>query len=139
MKALRYLMATRLKNKLKLLAKSPGQLIFVLLILALLAFTVFAGGQTEQAGQYRPISEVYAMVFLLNAFVFLQTAHNGFSNGASLYTMQDVNLVSPPLSLYSACFFMALCARWALLCCWVSSFCFSTAGSPRAMELILAF
>lgn len=106
MKALRYLMATRLKNKLKLLAKSPGQLIFVLLILALLAFTVFAGGQTEQAGQYRPISEVYAMVFLLNAFVFLQTAHNGFSNGASLYTMQDVNLVFPaPISVQRVLFY----------------------------------
>ena len=106
MKALRYLMATRLKNKLKLLAKSPGQLIFVLLILALLAFTVIAGGQTEQAGQYRPISEVYAMVFLLNAFVFLQTAHNGFSNGASLYTMQDVNLVFPaPISVQRVLFY----------------------------------
>lgn len=106
MKAFRYLMFTRLKNKLKLLIKSPGQLIFVLFLAACFALSLFSGTQIEPNQEFRPHSELYAMVLVLFIFVYAQATSNGFSSGASLYTMQDVNFVFPaPISAQKVLFY----------------------------------
>lgn len=91
--ALFYLLAARFKNQLKSLVKSPGKMAYIAGIAAILLLTAFTAGQGD--GSVRDIRELTAGVFVLYAFVFVLIAKNGFSGGASMFRMPDVNFIFP--------------------------------------------
>ncbi len=91
--ALSYLLAARLKNQLKSLVKSPGKMAYIAGIAAILLLTAFTAGRGD--GTVRDIRELTAGIFVLYAFVFVLIAKNGFSRGASMFRMPDVNFVFP--------------------------------------------
>ena len=96
MRALSYLFAARWKNWLKSLIKSPVQLIVLLLIVGLLVFTILTPRFSEPE-EYRDVSELFAIMILLFAAMYIMTCFNGITRGGSLFSMADVNLafVSP--------------------------------------------
>ncbi len=93
--ALSYLLGRRLKNQLVSLLKTPSKLIFVIAMAAIIAMTLVSGQASAQGQPRRDIGEFSAGVFALFAIVFVVIAKNGFENGASMFHMQDVNLVFP--------------------------------------------
>lgn len=96
MSALIYLLLTRLKNMVKGLVKKPARLIYVIAIVAILGFTVFAGHIDEDTSrELRDIRELIAGAAGLYTLMFLLLAHSGFSNGGAIFQMPDVNLVFP--------------------------------------------
>lgn len=101
MSALVYLLRTRIKNRLISLLKSPGSVIGIILMAALLVMLVVTGSHGGEADiqAYRDISELYAGILLLFAMLFVIQAKNGLEKGSSLFSMQDVNLLfTSPLS-----------------------------------------
>ena len=107
MGALDYLFLTRLKNQAKQLVKKPSKLIFVLIFVSALAVTILpSAGEKIIYGHYRSIEEFYAIVAILYAMLFVTVAKNGFSNGGSIFSMADVNLIFvSPIKATSALFF----------------------------------
>ena len=106
--ALTYLFLTRIKNQLKGLIKSPGKLLYVVFFAAIIGVTIWTGGQGDQsAGQsYRDIHELIAAVIALYTVIFAMIANNGFSNGASMFSLADVNLVfTAPLAARKVLFY----------------------------------
>jgi hypothetical protein len=98
MTALLYLFFTRLKNRLREMLRKPGQLVYIILMLALLVFVISSGG-TEVAAGERPITEFYAICFVLFFAMFMLSVYKGLSTGGSFYTMSDVNFLFPaPIS-----------------------------------------
>lgn len=96
MNALAYLIFTRLKNTLKSLIRQPARLIYVIIIVALIGFTIFAGHVDEgEAQQYRDINELIAGATALYTMMFLMLVSHGFANGGSIFAMPDVNMVFP--------------------------------------------
>ena len=96
MSALNYLILIRLKNTVKSLFQKPARLIYVIVVLVLIGFTIFAG-HTDEGGatQYRDISELVAGATALYTLMFLMLVKNGFANGGSIFTMPDVNMIFP--------------------------------------------
>lgn len=107
MGALSYLFLTRLKNQAKQLVKKPSKLIFALLLVAAVGVTVIPSAhEVPLYASYRSIEEFYSIVALLYAAVFITVAKNGFSNGGSIFSMADVNLIFvSPIKATSALFF----------------------------------
>lgn len=96
MNALGYLIFTRLKNTLKSLIRQPARLIYVIIIVALIGFTIFAGHVDEgEVQQYRDINELIAGATALYTIMFLMLVSHGFANGGSIFAMPDVNMVFP--------------------------------------------
>ncbi len=95
MKALIYLLTRKLKNNIISVIKSPARLVGVLILVALMLFTALSGTQvpTENIYGFRDINELYAIILLLYSFVFVMISKNGFYNGASMFSMADVNLI----------------------------------------------
>ena len=91
MSALSYLFFKRLKNQALQLIRQPSKLIFALLIVLSLSTTLIS--QTDGGYYHRSIEEFYAVVALLYAGVFISVAKSGFDNGASFFSMADVNLI----------------------------------------------
>jgi len=93
---LAYLLLIRIKNRLLSLVRSPGKIIYVIFIIALLILSISGGSRAPlEASELRDIRELYAGVFGLFLILFLVIANNGFGEGASLFTQADVNLVFP--------------------------------------------
>lgn len=107
MGALGYLFFTRLKNQLKQLVRRPSKLIMALIFIAAVGITVLPSAGTNPSYEsYRSIEEFYSIVALLYAAVFITVAKNGFSNGGSIFSMADVNLIFvSPIKATSALFF----------------------------------
>ena len=96
MSALLFLTRKRLKNRCKELVHHPGQLLLVLFGIAIVVMIIVVGprNETDPAfALYRPRQELNAIIFLLYAAVFVLTAKGGFVNGASMFSMADVNLL----------------------------------------------
>ncbi|MDD6146559.1 MAG: putative ABC exporter domain-containing protein [Oscillospiraceae bacterium] len=94
MKSLAFLWLCKAKNRLKEIIRKPGQLIFLLLMVVALVFTAFSPGSEPQFSEsFRDINELYRIVFLLYAIVFVMVSKNGFYNGASMFSMADVNML----------------------------------------------
>lgn len=95
MTALLYLLTRKLKNNLLSVLKTPSKLIFALILVALMVFTALTGNETvhENIYGFRDINELYAVVFLLYSIIFVMISKNGFYNGASMFSMADVNLI----------------------------------------------
>ncbi|MEA4823807.1 MAG: putative ABC exporter domain-containing protein [Clostridiaceae bacterium] len=104
---LTYLLVTRFKNNVRRFFRKPSRLILTLVCIALIGFTIFAGNaDAPENPVYRDIRELCAIAFVFYSFVFLMTAYNGFSKGATLFTMPDVNLVfTAPLRRQSVLFY----------------------------------
>ena len=93
MSALLYLVSHKLKNRVKEIFHRPSELVLLLVGIALVVFVVFTGNMDVSAGSVRPREELSAIIFALYALVFVLTAKNGFVNGASMFSMADVNLL----------------------------------------------
>ena len=100
MKALVYLLATRLKNQILSLRKKPGMLILYLFVLLLIIGSlviIILTGEISTRAEYA--DERILMLFIGGiALFFLYTfVYSGLSTGSSLFTMPDVGLlfVSP--------------------------------------------
>lgn len=96
MKALSYLVLRKFKNRFLEIVKKPSQLILLIVFVLLIGFTAFSSEITHY-DEFRDINELYSAVMLLYTVVFVLVSKNGFSNGASIFSMADVNLlfVSP--------------------------------------------
>lgn len=92
---LSYLLTVKFKNQLKSLVKSPGKMVYLVGIVAVIALTAFSVGRGETTEKTRDLRELTAGIFALYAFVFVFIAKNGFDRGASMFRMPDVNLVFP--------------------------------------------
>ena len=93
MKALTYLTLTRIKNSLKSFFKSPSRILLVLVFAGLFVMLLFTSGGTAagvNAGA-RDIRELYGIVLGFYLIMFVILARSGLSNGASFFTMADVN------------------------------------------------
>ncbi|MBQ7295657.1 MAG: putative ABC exporter domain-containing protein [Clostridia bacterium] len=95
MSALTYLLTRKLKNNILSVLKTPSKLIFVLILAAFMIFTALTGNEAVQENIYgfRDINELYAIVMLLYSIVFVMISKNGFYNGASMFSMADVNMI----------------------------------------------
>ncbi len=93
MSALLYLVTHKLKNRIKEIFHRPSELIVLLIGSALVGFVVFTGNMDVDPAAVRPREELSAIIFALYALVFVLTAKNGFVNGASMFSMADVNLL----------------------------------------------
>ena len=93
MKALLYLTLKKAKNSIVEFVKSPGKLIVTLLFMGLMVFSAINSKSYEGSPYVRDINELYAIVFALYSVIFVLISKNGFYNGASMFTMQDVNLI----------------------------------------------
>lgn len=94
MKALIYLLACKLKNSVISVFKTPSKLISLIILLALVGVSAFSGGAAAQSSSgLRDIRELYAIVMVLYSVIFVLVSKNGFYNGASMFSMADVNLI----------------------------------------------
>ena len=96
MNALLYLVLHKAKNRIKEIFRRPGELIVLLFGIALVAFVIYTGKFSDAehaAGILRDRGELYALILAVYTLVFVLTAKNGFVNGASMFTMADVNLL----------------------------------------------
>lgn len=92
MKALVYLTVKKAKNGIIEFIRKPARLILTLAFIGLMVFSAVTS--TAHSSQYtRDINELYAIIFALYTLIFVLISKNGFYNGASMFTMQDVNLL----------------------------------------------
>lgn len=92
MKSLIYLLILKGKNNILALLKKPFQLLFIVVFVALMLFTVFSA-KTSHSTAYRSIEELYSIVLIYFSGIFIMFSKNGFHSGASLFSMADVNLL----------------------------------------------
>lgn len=93
MKSLIYLTVKKLKNGILEYIRTPSKLIPALILIAIMVGSAFTAGTQSDYYQTRDISELYAIIFALYSLIFVLISKNGFHNGASMFTMQDVNLI----------------------------------------------
>lgn len=95
MRSFSYLITRKLKNNIIDIFKRPSKFFTALILSFLIAFQ-FIFGELESTGggfNQRDISELYAILLAVYAFVFFLTSYTGFSRGSSMFGMQDVNLL----------------------------------------------
>ncbi len=89
-----YLVTRRLKNGIKEFIRKPSRIIFVVFFIFILGFSFYTSATTTAPEAfYRDKTEFFAIVFALYTYAFFMTAKNGFVNGASMFSMADVNLL----------------------------------------------
>lgn len=93
MKALVYLTAKKLKNGILQYIKTPSKLIPAIILIAIMLGSAFSSQGYAHSPYARDIEELYAIIFALYTLIFVLISKNGFYNGASMFSMQDVNLV----------------------------------------------
>ncbi len=93
MKALIYLTAKKLKNGILEYIKTPSKLIPALILIAVMVGSAFTSKGYTDIHYARDIHELYAIIFALYTLIFILISKNGFYNGASMFSMQDVNLI----------------------------------------------
>ncbi len=92
MKPLIYLTLKKAKNGILEFIRKPAQLIVAIFFICLMVFSAITSSHTENH-YTRDINELYAIIFGLYSLIFVLISKNGFYNGASMFTMQDVNLI----------------------------------------------
>ena len=93
MKALLYLTAKKLKNGILEYIRTPSKLIPALILIAVMVGSIFTSSGYTNIHYARDIKELYAIIFALYTLIFVLISKNGFYNGASMFSMQDVNLI----------------------------------------------
>lgn len=100
MNALPFLLIKRFKNTLKEFFRTPSKLILFIVLVVMIGATVFGGimGKNENTS-FRDAREAYTIIFALYLFVFISVTMSGLKNGASFFTMADVNILfNAPIS-----------------------------------------
>lgn len=87
-----YLITRKFKNSIKETLKKPGRLIFIIAFAALFIFSV-VGNRYVTDSDIKERTSLYVIVTLFYALAFFMTAKSGFVNGASMFSMADVNLI----------------------------------------------
>lgn len=95
MRALTYLLLTKLKNNLIQLLKSPAKLIYTIFMTACLVIVVVAGSMsdTQAAEKLMDRECLIGGILALHALMFLLSVNSGFNSGATIFRMPDVNLL----------------------------------------------
>lgn len=94
--ALTYLTATKLKNQLKSILKSPAHLIYGVVMIAVLVFMAFSGNSMqEDLSELRPRQELIFIIMGFFTIMFVTVFMQAYSNGSSMFTLSDVNLLFP--------------------------------------------
>jgi hypothetical protein len=89
-----YLIGSKLKNQIKSFFKSPGKIIYLVILIALIVLSAAGGGRAGNDGlTFRDIRELTAGVSAFYSVMAVLISYKGFSNGASMYTMADVNFL----------------------------------------------
>lgn len=94
---LSYLLLTKLKNQIKSFFKSPGKIIYLVIILGLMGVTLLGGSSADQntGRKVRDLGELSAIITAFYSVMFVLLSNKGFSNGASMFSMADVNMLFP--------------------------------------------
>lgn len=94
-----YATRKKLKNRMLATLRSPSQIIYILLMLALLIFSSLSGSSSdsgaEYTGDYREMNELNAIIFVFFTVMFLVTFYISYTNGTTVFTLSDVNLLFP--------------------------------------------
>ena len=95
MRALTYLLLTKLKNNLIQLLKSPAKLIYTIFMTACLAIVVIAGSMSDTQTTEQLMDREYLIggILAVYALMFLLSINSGFHSGATIFRMPDVNLL----------------------------------------------
>lgn len=95
MNGLSYLLSRKIKNRIKLIFTRPSELIISLLFIGLIGFSVYQNTQSHGTfdPHYRSITEFYAIAFAFYVFIFVMNVYKSFENGATMFSMADVNLI----------------------------------------------
>ena len=93
MSSLVYLLSRKLKNRFREIIRRPSELIVLIVFVGLIAVTFVSGNRSAMPSGTRNVEEFYAIVLALFAFEFVMIAKNGFLNGASMFSMADVNIL----------------------------------------------
>ena len=75
------------------MVRKPARLIYLVLVIALFAITLLGGG--EAGGAARDARELPALAGAFCGLMFVILVSAGFKNGASMFTLSDVNLLFP--------------------------------------------
>ena len=95
MSSLCFLLSCKAKNRLKEMIRRPSELIVLIVFVGLIGVTIFSGNHSLPSSGTRSSEEFFAIVLALYALEFVLIAKNGFLNGASMFSMADVNLLFP--------------------------------------------
>lgn len=92
---LSYLLLTKLKNTIKTFFRSPVKIIYFVVIAAIIVITFIGGSSVDgRPGRIvRDLRELSAIITLLYSVMFVLIAYKGFSHGASMFSMTDVNMI----------------------------------------------
>ncbi len=94
MKPFLYLITRKTKNSIREFIRKPSRILFLLFFASILIFSFITGTtNTHDESFFRDKTEFFAIVFALYTYAFFMTAKNGFINGASMFSMADVNLL----------------------------------------------
>lgn len=89
-----YLTATKLKNQIKSIFKSPSKMIYALFLIAMFALVAFS--KNEMVGsEPRDISELIAILTIFYTIMFLMVFANGSASNTPMFTLSDVTLLFP--------------------------------------------
>lgn len=133
MSPLSYLLFTRFKNQIKGVFRSPAKLIYAVILIALLVLVIVGGGKgAAEMEEFRPASELYAIVLGFYALMLILIVNSGFSTGMSVFKMPDVNFLFAGPFRRCGCCFSACSSSWARPSSRGSSSSSSTAGCTAA-------
>jgi len=94
MRPLRYLAFKTMKNRLREMVKKPARLIYAIVLLALLVFTMIGGSHTGGGGgAYHSMDGLTAIVLAFYTAMFIMTANAGFSRGGNIFNLSDATLL----------------------------------------------
>ncbi len=103
MTALIYLTKKKIKNRIRQLTKSPSEIFTIIIFILLIAPSL---SQSSAAEEYRDSSELFAIAFAVYSLIFVLISKKGFSNGGSMFSMADVNLIfTSPINENKALFY----------------------------------
>ncbi len=105
MNALFFLSVKKAKNRLAELKRKPSELITVIIFLLLF---IFSFSSPSALSGTRDSSELFAIAFAIYTLIFILISKKGFSNGASMFSMADVNLLFTSPSNENAVLFYGL-------------------------------
>lgn len=92
--AFTYLTRRKFANSVKEFFRKPARLIYVVVLLALAVFVIYAGNMgAKETDMFKPKSMLVAIADAFFTFVFLLSVISGFSTGMTIFTMSDVNLL----------------------------------------------
>lgn len=103
---LSYLTITKLKNQIKQILRTPSQLIYAIFMIAIFVFISVVGNREGIAVDMRDIRELNAILMVFFTIMFFMLFFNAYSQGSSMFTMSDVNMVFPtPINPHKVLFY----------------------------------